>query len=189
MPVRCSGIGSVRKRLAKPVGLQSKDRQLAQAAEPLRSRMRRKKRRVIRGHRHASGTTIHEVGRIWDDVAARTSTEEAPLGTAARATGFIFTHGSKNTCWARDDRTVHLPSVPRNAWGSRGLLADGDGQAVFFDQRLDRERHHHDVREYLDGTVASVRFDLPTARASPTPQRPDVLRLLTADSLAAVFEG
>jgi hypothetical protein len=31
------------------------------------------------------------------------------------ATRFIFTHGSKNTCWARNDRTVHLAIVPRSA--------------------------------------------------------------------------
>jgi hypothetical protein len=124
MSVRRSGIGTVCERLAKPVGLQSKDRQLAQATKSLRSRMRRKKRRVIRGHRHASGATIHEVGRIGDDVAAWASTEKAALGTAARATGFIFTHGSKNTCWARDDRNVHSVSVPRNAGEAGVLLAD-----------------------------------------------------------------
>jgi len=115
MTVRRIGIGTVDKRATKAVGFQSKDRQPTQAAEPLWPHVRREKHRVIWRYRHASGATIYEVRRIGDDVAARASTEEASLCTTTRATEFIFAHGSKNPCWARDDRSIHAAIVPRNA--------------------------------------------------------------------------
>ena len=115
MPVWCIWIGPVREPFTEPRRLQLEYGQLADAAEPSRTRMQRETCGVMRGHRHSSGSAIHVVRRIGVDIDSRPGAKEAPLGTASRATSFVFAHRSVEPGWDRDNRTVHWTIVARQA--------------------------------------------------------------------------